>query len=133
MGAGSHGSTFGGTPIACATALAVVRELVEKGYASRAEKLGKLVKETVESWGLPCIETVRGLGLLRGVALRSGVFDVPEGLTPAAHVNNLCREAGLLACPAGADTLRLIPALNIPEDVLLDGLSILRSVLEKLQ
>jgi acetylornithine/succinyldiaminopimelate/putrescine aminotransferase len=47
-------------------------------------------------------------------------------------VNNLCREAGLLACPAGPDTLRLIPALNVPEETLSEGLAILRSVLENL-
>ena len=78
------------------------------------------------------VETVRGRGLLRGVALRRGAFNVPEGQTPASHVNNLCREAGLLACPAGPDTLRLIPALNVPEETLSEGLAILRSVLEKL-
>lgn len=132
MGPGSHGSTFGGTPLACATSLAVVKELVGKGYAERAARLGDKIKTVIESWHLPCVETVRGLGLLRGVGFRHGSFVVPDGLTPAAHVNNLCREAGLLACPAGADTLRLIPALNIPDDVLDEGLGILQVVLSKL-
>lgn len=132
MGPGSHGSTFGGTPLACATSLAVVKELTEKDYAARAARLGEKVKAVVEGWGLPCVEAVRGLGLLRGVGFRPGSFAVPEGSTPAAHVNNLCREAGLLACPAGQQTLRLIPALSIPEEVLEEGLGILKSVLEKL-
>ncbi len=132
MGAGSHGSTFGGTPLACATATAVVKELVRGNYADRAARLGEHIKATVESWNLPAVECVRGCGLLRGVGLRQGAFTVPEGSTPAAHVNNLCREAGLLACPAGPDTLRLIPALTVPEDVLENGLAILKSVLEKL-
>lgn len=132
MGPGSHGSTFGGTPLACATSLAVVSELVGKDYAARAARLGEHIKATIESWGLPCVEAVRGLGLLRGVGLRQGSFAVPEGSTPAAYVNSLCREAGLLACPAGADTLRLIPALNIPESVLEEGLGILKGVLESL-
>ncbi len=132
MGAGSHGSTFGGTPLACATATAVVKELLRGNYAERARRLGEHIKASVEGWNLPAVECVRGCGLLRGVALRSGSFAVPEGSTPAAWVNNLCREAGLLACPAGADTLRLIPALTIPEDILEDGLAILKGVLEKL-
>lgn len=132
MGPGSHGSTFGGTPLACATSLAVVRELLAQNLAERAKRLGEVVKREVESWGLPCVEGVRGLGLLRGVGLRRGSFTVPEGSTPAAYVNNLCREAGLLACPAGEDTLRLIPALNIPEETLREGLGILRSVLARL-
>lgn len=132
MTPGSHGSTFGGTPLACAVSKAVVTEILRLNLAARAKKLGEHVKQTVEGWHLPCVETVRGLGLLRGVALKSGSFAVPEGKTPAAHVNELCREAGLLACPAGAETLRLIPALNIPEDVLDEGLNILHSVLSTL-
>ena len=132
MGPGSHGSTYGGTPLACAVSYAVVNEVLEQGLAERAARLGEVIKSTVEGWNLPCVETVRGQGLLRGVGFRKGSFTVPEGQTPASHVNNLCREAGLLACPAGPDTLRLIPALNVPEETLAEGLEILRRVLETL-
>ncbi len=132
MGAGSHGSTFGGTPLACATATAVVKELIRGNYAERARRLGEHIKTTVEGWNLPVVECVRGSGLLRGVGLKQGAFAVPEGSTPAAYVNKLCTEAGLLACPAGPDTLRLIPALTVPEEVLEEGLAILKGVLEKL-
>ena len=133
MGAGSHGSTFGGTPLACATSAAVVGELLKGNLAARAKELGEYVKSTVEGWGIPCVSGVRGLGLLRGVGFDKEKFrhPLPEGATPAAHVNNLCREAGLLACPAGPDTLRLIPALNIPREVLDEGLSILHRVLQE--
>ncbi len=132
MGPGSHGSTFGGTPLACATSLAVVQEMLASHLDERAALMGEKIRSEVQSWGLSCVEEVRGLGLLRGVALRKGAFAVPEGSTPAAYVANLCREAGLLLCPAGADTLRLIPALTVPEDVLNEGLGILRGVLQKL-
>ena len=132
MGPGSHGSTFGGTPLACAVATAVVREMVSQKLADRAERLGRLIKESVESWGLPCVEGVRGLGLFRGVALRAEALPVPEGSTPAAFVNELCRQKGLLACPAGPQTLRLIPALTIPEEVLEEGLALLKETLEQL-
>lgn len=132
MGPGSHGSTFGGSPLACAVAKAVVGEILRLDLAARAKKLGEHVKQVVEAWQLPCVDEVRGLGLLRGVALKPGSFTVPSEKTPAAYVGDLCREAGLLVCPAGADTLRLIPALNIPEDVLDEGLRILKGVLEKL-
>ena len=83
------------------------------------------------SWNIPCVNTVRGLGLLRGVALNPDVMKTPEGTTPAAHLNNLCRENGLLACPAGPNTLRLIPALNIPDDVLAEGLTRLQTALQE--
>lgn len=132
MGPGSHGSTFGGTPLACATSYAVVSELVKGHYGERAKRMGEIIKSTVEGWQLPVVECVRGLGLLRGVALRRGSFSVPEGSTPSAYVNSLCMASGLLCCPAGTDTLRIIPALNIPEEVLAEGLDILHSVLSQL-
>ena len=131
MNPGSHGSTFGGTPLATAVSAAVVQELLKQDLAERARKLGEHIKATVEGWNIPCVAGVRGLGLLRGVGFDKSQFrhPLPEGTTPAAYVNNLCREAGLLACPAGPDTLRLIPALNIPEEVLEEGLEILHGVL----
>lgn len=133
MGPGSHGSTFGGTPLACSAALAVVKEIVNANLSARAAKLGEKIKTEIESWNLPVVECVRGYGLLRGIGLRKGAFAVPDGVaTPAAYVNGLCLKAGLLACPAGPDTLRLIPALTVPEDVLAEGLSILKDVLSKL-
>lgn len=132
MGPGSHGSTFGGTPLACATSLAVVRELVSSHLEERAKCMGRMIKETVEEWKIPSVTEVRGLGLLRGVGLNTAVMTVPEGSTPAAYVSNLCREAGLLVVPAGAETLRLIPALNIPEETLREGLELLHKVLSSL-
>lgn len=132
MGPGSHGSTYGGTPIACATAYAVVSEMVAQQLDKRAARLGEVIENEVMSWNLPCVQGVRGKGLLRGVGLQPGSFTVPEGSTPAAHVNSLCLQAGLLACPAGPDTLRLIPALTVPEEVLTEGLAILRQVLSSL-
>lgn len=132
MGPGSHGSTFGGTPLACATSLAVVRELVSSHLEERAKCMGRMIRETVEGWKLPSVTEVRGLGLLRGVGLNTAVMTVPEGSTPAAYVSNLCREAGLLVVPAGAETLRLIPALNIPEETLREGLELLHKVLSSL-
>lgn len=132
MGPGSHGSTFGGTPLACSAGLAVVKEILAADLPARAAALGEKVKAEVESWNLPVVECVRGHGLLRGVGLRAGSFTVPEGTTPAGYVNSLCMQAGLLACPAGPDTLRLIPALTVPEEVLAEGLNILKEVLSQL-
>ncbi len=131
MGPGSHGSTFGGTPLACATSYAVVTEIIRAGLADRAHALGGRIREEILSWNLPVVECVRGLGLLLGVGLKAGLVEVPEGGTSAAVVSNLLREAGLLTVPAGPDTVRLIPALTIPEDVLMQGLSILKDVLSR--
>ncbi len=129
MGPGSHGSTFGGTPLACAVGLTVLGEIVDQKLDERAQKLGELMEREILSWGLPQITALRGLGLLRGVGLAPGSISHAEGSTQAATLCKTCLDAGLLTCPAGPDTLRLIPALTISEDCLLEGLAILRQVI----
>lgn len=132
MDAGSHGSTFGGTPLACATAMAVVGEILRADLAARARAVGQTIRSTIESWNLPAVEAVRGLGLLLGIGLKPGCVAVAGGSTPAATVCNMLREEGLLAVPAGPDTVRLIPALTIPEETVTRGLAVIRRVLERL-
>ncbi len=132
MEAGSHGSTFGGTPLACSAGLAVIKEILSQKLDQRAAKLGAIIEQEVMSWNLPQIECVRGLGLLRGVGLKADSFEVPEGSTAAGYLCKLCMEAGLLTCPAGPDTLRLIPALTVSDETLAEGLNILRETIAKL-
>lgn len=132
MSPGSHGSTFGGSPLACAAALATLECILEEKLVKRAEKLGKMIEEIVLSWDLPQVEAVRGFGLLRGIALKEGSFEYPSGATAAGYLNGKCLEAGLLCCPAGPDTLRIIPALTISEQTLKEGLSVLRGVIAAL-
>ncbi len=133
MGAGSHGSTYGGTPLACAASLSVLKILLSDNLTERAQQMGDIIEKEVLSWNLNIVECVRGKGLLRGIGLRAGAMKgLPEGALPSIYLNGLCLQAGLLCCPAGPDTLRLIPALTISEETLREGLSILRSVLEQL-
>ncbi len=133
MGPGSHGSTYGGNPLACATSLAVLHTILEDDLTARAAALGELIEREVLSWDLPQVECVRGKGLLRGIGLREGSLrGLPADKLPSVYLNGLCLEAGLLCCPAGPSTLRLIPALTISEEPLREGLSILRRVLSDL-
>ena len=106
MTAGTHGSTFGGNPLATAAVNAVLDVILEDGFLdnvrSQATNLkGKL--EAVASEHPTVIEEVRGKGLM--VGLRVG----PENGTVVAKL----REHGLLAVPAGENVVRLLPPLNI--------------------
>ncbi len=132
MGAGSHGSTFGGTPLACAASLAVTKEILAQNLDARAAELSGRIRDEIMSWQLPQITCVRGLGLLLGIGLAEGSFSVPVGSTPAAYLNSLCLKAGLLCCPAGPQTLRLIPALTLSDEALIEGLRILKGVISQL-
>lgn len=130
MGAGSHGSTYGGNPLVCAAALAVLKEIREKELAANAILMETRVRETIRSWHLPVIEEVRGSGLLLGVRLNPDLIPVPEGKTPALVVVTKLMEQGLLAPPAGPNTFRLLPPLNVTEAEIDEALEIVKSTLE---
>jgi acetylornithine aminotransferase/acetylornithine/N-succinyldiaminopimelate aminotransferase len=105
---GSHGSTFGGNPLATAVGLTVLGTLLEERLPERAERLGRLLREqlaSIQSRHPRMIKEVRGRGLLVGVDLVPLVADVVAG----------CRDAGLLALTAGDNTLRLAPPLIVSE------------------
>lgn len=130
MGPGSHGSTYGGNPLVCAAALAVLKEIREKELAANAVLMETRVRETIRSWHLPVIEEVRGSGLLLGIRLNPDLIPVPEGKTPALVVVTRLMEHGLLAPPAGPNTFRLLPPLNVTEDEIDEALAIVKTTLE---
>ena len=101
---GDHGSTFGGNPVASAAALSVVNRLTDDFLAEVAEK-GSLLREAFT--GAPGIESVSGLGLMLGL----------KTVKPASEVVSACMENGVL-CLTAKDKVRLLPALNIPNDLL---------------
>lgn len=118
---GSHGTTFGGNPLACRAALAVLEtieqeELLKKVSSQSAQFFAQL-HDLVEEKSL--LHSVRGAGYLIGLGMTEA---------PADHVARL-REAGLLVVPAGHNTIRLLPPLTVSEEELNQCLKILKEVL----
>jgi predicted acetylornithine/succinylornithine family transaminase len=105
--AGSHGSTFGGTPFVTAVALTVLQTVIEEKLPERAARMGRYLMEGLRSiqGRRPAVSAVRGKGLLIGVDLAG----------PASTVVDACREAGLLVLSAGERVLRLAPPLIVEE------------------
>jgi acetylornithine/N-succinyldiaminopimelate aminotransferase len=130
MGPGSHGSTYGGNPLVCAASLAVLQEIREKELATNAILMESRIRETIASWKLPVITEVRGSGLLLGIALDPNLIPVPEGGTPALVVVKKMMERGLLVPPAGPETFRLLPPLNVLESEIDEALLIVKAALE---
>jgi acetylornithine aminotransferase len=113
---GDHGSTFGGNPISCAAACAVV-DAIDDDLLGRVTVHGASLARRLAA--LPGVVEVRGRGLLLGA-----IVDRPAG-----EIVEACRERGLLVLTAGADVVRLAPPLTIgPEDID-EALAILESVL----
>ncbi|MBQ8381574.1 MAG: aspartate aminotransferase family protein [Clostridia bacterium] len=121
LGKGQHGSTFGGNPIAAAGALVVLDKLTAPRFLDEVTRKGELIRETVLSAAPRAVKGVRGKGLMLG-------FQV-EG-TPADYLK-AAAEAGLLVLTAGADTIRLLPPLNITDEEIQAGAEILIAVLNQ--
>jgi acetylornithine/succinyldiaminopimelate/putrescine aminotransferase len=130
MGPGSHGTTYGGSPLACAASLAVLAEV--PGLIDNVRARATQIHDTIASWNHPAITGTRGLGLLVGIGLDVAKLRIPEGKLPAIHLSAELLAAGLLAPPAGPETLRLLPPLNVSEQEVTEALAILRSTLSTL-
>ncbi len=130
---GSHASTFGGNPVSCAAALAVI-EVIEKGdLLANAEKRGREARKFFEDLAeeVEVIGDVRGLGLMIGVELvksRETKEPYPELLK---KVLTKAFKRGVLAIGAGISVLRIAPPLSITSDALSTALEILRECLKE--
>jgi len=99
---GSHGSTFGGNPVCCAAALAVLRTIAADGLLDHVKRVGEQLRRGIEGLGHPLVAGVRGAGLLLGVVL----------CAPAAGAAaTALREAGFLVNPVRPEVIRLAPPL----------------------
>ncbi|PWW24475.1 acetylornithine aminotransferase [Geodermatophilus normandii] len=106
MTAGSHGSTFGGNPIACAAALAVLDTMRDEGLLERAKELEHRFTAGIEGLGHGGVAGVRGRGALLGVVLTAPV---------AGALEAALRDAGFLANAVAPDVLRLAPSLVLTD------------------
>ncbi|MCY0920888.1 acetylornithine transaminase [Streptomyces sp. H27-G5] len=104
---GQHGSTFGGNPICCAAGLAVLDTIEKEGLLAHAVRVGERLGSGIEALAHPLVREVRGAGLLLGIALHRPV---------AARVQRAAQDDGFLVNAAGADVVRLAPALTLPEE-----------------
>ena len=126
---GSHGTTYGGTPLACAVSLAVLQTIEEDRLIERAAKLGGLAVEQIRK--IRGVKEVRGLGLLIGIDLDAELAGkVLPGKTLAQTVVNALMQNGLLTAPAGATVVRWLPPLIVQEADIVEALSILDRTLE---
>jgi acetylornithine aminotransferase len=119
---GSHGSTFGGNPVCCAAANAVIDTIEKDNLLAHVRWAGDFVRSEINSWGNPLVSNVRGEGLLLGVVLREPI---------AREVEASAREHGVLVNAAQPDVIRLAPPLVIAEGEIRQGLAKLRTALEE--
>jgi LysW-gamma-L-lysine/LysW-L-ornithine aminotransferase len=102
----SHGSTFGGNPVACAAAVAAIRFINEQDLPARAAELGQRMLDGFRAMDTDAVREVRGLGLMIGIELKT---------TAASYLAALA-ERGVLALSAGSTVMRYLPPLVITRE-----------------
>lgn len=119
---GSHGSTYGGNPLACSVALAVIHEVETQGLAENITAQGKYLIEQLSRYvGHGTIREVRGCGGLVGMELEADI--------DLADFREKLMRSGLLLAPAANHTLRWLPPLNVTRSEIQEGLDILEKYL----
>ena len=127
LSAGSHASTFGGTPLACAVGLKVLEVMERENLAANADSLGKFLVERLQTIAHKypnVIRSVRGLGLMIGIEFQPE-FKAPD-LVKRLH------ERGVLTVPAKTSVIRLLPPLNLSRAEAEEGLAALETVVANL-
>ncbi len=119
---GTHASTFGGNPLACAASVAVFETIQAENLLNNAIEMGKYATDILTNFKheLPCISDVRGIGLMIGIELT----------IPASDVVRRCMDAGLLLNCTHETVIRFMPPLNVKKEHIDEGLDILKSVLK---
>ena len=116
---GTHATTFGGTPIVCAAANAVLDIVGDSRFLAEVTEKGEYLKNGILSIGSPHIHGVRGMGLMLGIIVDDGKH--------TAYANKLI-EKGVLAITAGKNAVRLLPPLTISKEEMDEALTIMKEV-----
>ena len=132
LGPGSHGTTYGGNPVACAAGLKVLEIIERDGLRSAAVELGARLVSALLDAQIPHVSEVRSLGLMVGIQLDSKSF--PAGKrSPAMQAVVRSMEEGLLAIPAGETVVRFLPPLNVTADEIDEAVKKFASAIRKLE
>jgi 4-aminobutyrate aminotransferase len=132
---GAHGSTFGGNPLAAASAIATLEVIEREGLLERARETGTYIMDALAEIQArhPSIGDVRGRGLMVGIELvkdkgtKERAPDLRSALVKRAF------ELGLLLLPCGTNSTRFIPALNVPRELVDEGLALIETALSEVE
>lgn len=130
MTAGTHGSTFGGNPLACAAANAVLDIMLEDGFLTRAADLAAGFRARLEKLAAAhpkVLKEIRGLGFLVGLKCAEGDWGVNSNLVAKIL------EKGMLTVPAGDNVVRLLPPLIVTPEQLDDAFAIVEAAVKELE
>jgi len=139
LGPGTHGTTYGGTPLACSVALKVLEVIDRDGLSDHVRRTGDWLTHELQRWVIQypdVIRNARGIGFMQGVELQDresiAGFSASDK-APSLQLVNRLHEAGLLTIPSGNQVVRFLPALNLPQSQLAEGLAVFERVIQDLR
>ncbi len=128
---GSHGSTYGGNPVAAASALATLEVIEQEGLLARATDTGEFILDALAEMEArhPSMGEIRGRGLMLGVEFVKDRQSKERAVELRDHIIQRAFEMGLLLIPCGTNSVRLTPSLNIDRPLVEEGLHIFEQAL----
>lgn len=136
LGAGSHATTYGGTPLGCAVALKIIEVIERDHLADHVRTLGEFLRSELERMiaAYPqVLKSVRGLGFMLGLELREKIPALAGNpASSAMQLVSRLHDAGVLTIPSGTQVIRLLPALNLKRTEAEEGLQAIESVVQRI-
>ena len=136
LGPGTHGSTFGGSPLACAAGLAVLEEIENSQLEQNAREIGDHLKSLLlrlQKRFPNAIAAVRGLGLMLGIEFREGFSPkLAAARAVSLQIVEILHQEGLLTIPAGQKVVRLLPPLNLKREEAEEAAAILERTIKNM-
>lgn len=136
LGPGTHGTTFGGTPLVCAGANEVLAVIEDEGMLANAREVGAHALERLTTLASPLVKEARGVGLMLAFELApdfaTRVAACPANKAPCLFLVERLHDAGLLTIPSGTHAVRWLPPLNVTRAQIDEAAGILQTVLNSL-
>ena len=132
---GTHGSTFGGNPLACAVGNKILEIIDRDNLEQNASELGQfLVNELtkIQKKHQHAIKTIRGIGLMIGIEMNKEIASFDNKTPASIQWVSALHDAGLLTIPAGDSTVRFLPPLNLTQNEAQTGLDLFEQTIKKL-
>ena len=134
LGPGTHGSTFGGNPMACAVANKILEVIDRDNLAANVRELGHFFIDqlsTLREKYPSAIREVRGLGMMIGIEMGDGFGSFDDSKPAAVQWVSALHETGVLTIPAGSSIVRFLPPLNLTKEEAQVGLDLFEQTVQK--
>lgn len=137
LGPGTHGTTYGGSPLACTVGLTTLGIILRDDLPTRSAALGRAIAGEVASWQHPLITDIRAFGMMIGFELNEAHLNSLDAVKTSGKPASIWLaaqliDAGLLVVPAGPAVVRWLPPMNLSQEQANEALQIFQGTLDRI-